>query len=135
MIITICGSLKFFDEEVKIKEELEKLGYTVHMPIKVPNLDYWEKNGVSRVEAKQNLNLMGEHMKKIENSEAILVANLSKPEIENYIGANTFMEMGFAHYLGKKIFTLNPLPNQPYIREELESINPIILNGNLEGIK
>jgi hypothetical protein len=135
MIITICGSLKFFDEEVKIKEELEKLGHTVHMPVKVPELDYWEKDGASRVEAKQNLNLMGEHMKKIENSEAILVANLSKPEIENYIGANTFMEMGFAHYLGKKIFTLNPLPNQPYIREELDSINPTILNGNLESIK
>jgi hypothetical protein len=64
-------------------------------------------------------------------SDAILVANYTKKEIENYIGANTFLEIGYAHHLGKKIYFLNPTPNQPYIREELESIEPVILNRDL----
>jgi len=73
-------------------------------------------------------------MKKIEQSDAILVANYTKKDIENYIGANTFMEIGFAHYLKKKIFLLNSIPDQPYIREELESVDTVVLRGDLSKI-
>jgi hypothetical protein len=73
-------------------------------------------------------------MDKIEKSDAILVANYTKKEIENYIGANTFLEIGFAHHIGKKIYFLNPIPDQPYIREELEAVEPVVLNGNLDKI-
>jgi len=134
MTITICSSLKFWDEIQGLKKELEKLGHTVHMPIKVEGVDYWEKDGSKRVAAKKAQELISEHMSKIEKSDAILVANYTKKEIENYIGANTFLEIGFAHHIGKKIYFLNPIPEQPYIREELESVEPVVLSRDLRKI-
>lgn len=112
-----------------------KLGHEVCMPVKVEGVDYWSKDNASRVKAKTKHGFIEKHMEEIEKSDAVLVVNITKENIKNYIGANTFLEMGFAHYHKKKIFTLNPLPDQPYIIDELQTINPIVLNGNLSTIK
>ena len=134
MKIAICGSIKFYDEMLKAKKQLEKLGHKVLMPVKAQGVDYWEKDNTKRVEAKKKFEFINEHLDKIENSDAILVVNVTKKEIENYIGANTFLEMGFAYYRKKKIYALNPLPNQPYIIDELLTIEPIVLNGDYSKI-
>ncbi len=47
---------------------------------------------------------------KLKESDAILVMNYTKDDKENYIGANTLMEIGMAFILQKKIFILNPSP-------------------------
>ena len=134
MKITICGSLKFFDKETEIQKELERRGHVVFMPIKAPGVDYWAEDNSTRVTAKRGMNLISEHMRKIEQSDAILVANFTKGDIANYIGANTFMEMGFAHHLGKEIFILNRIPDQQYIKDELESMELTVLSGDLTRI-
>lgn len=134
MIITMCGSIKFMDHLVALQKALEKAGHTVYMPIKVPGVDYWAKDGSGRVAAKKADNLIGKHMDKIKESEAILVGNYTKHETENYIGANTFAEMMFAHYLHKKIYLLNPAPQQDYIKDEIESMEPHILGGNIDEL-
>lgn len=135
MIITVCGSIKFMDEIGKVEAKLRKLGHEVLMPVKAKGVDYWAEDNKSRVEAKKKFGFIGKHMSKIEKSDAILVVNVTKKGIKNYIGANTFLEMGFAYYRKKKIFTLNALPNQPYIIDELLTFKPIILNGDLSKIK
>lgn len=134
MIITICGSMKFVEEMHKLKKQLERLGHTVEMPVDVPGVDYWASAGDERSKAKARLNLITEHFHRIEGSDAILIANYSKPDAENYIGANTFAEIIFAHFVRKQVYLLNPLPAQAYILEELQAITPTILNGNLEKI-
>lgn len=117
-----------------IQEELEKLGHTVLMPVKAPGVDYWEADNTKRVAAKKGLELINEHFDKIERSDAILVVNLTKGDIVNYIGANTFLELGFAHYRDKKIFLINPIPVQPYIIDEILTIDPVVLDGDLSAI-
>lgn len=134
MKITLCGSMKFYDKMVEIQKQLEVAGHTVFMPLALEGLDYWQENGEKRIEAKRKFGVVGKHMDKVEKSDAILVTNFTKGDIPNYIGANTFLEMGFAHYRGKKIFILNPLPDQKYINEELTSFNGIILDGDLGKI-
>jgi hypothetical protein len=134
MTITICGSLKFYEKEVEIQHELERMGHTVYMPVKAPGVDYWATDNTLRVQAKKGMELIGEHFQKVEKSDAILIVNVTKGEIENYIGANTFLEIGFAHYIGKKIFMLNPAPDQPYIIDEIVTIDPIVLNGDLHKV-
>ncbi|MBI4087060.1 nucleoside 2-deoxyribosyltransferase [Candidatus Kaiserbacteria bacterium] len=134
MTITLCGSMKFNDRFLELQKELEALGHTVLMPTAVPGVDYWEEDGTKRQEAKKALRLVEKHLDKINESDAILVANYTKDDTENYIGANSFLEMGYAKYKGKKIFVLNPLPDQRYIRDELVSFEPIALNGDLSLI-
>lgn len=131
MTITLCGSIKFFEKMVEVQAELEKLGHTVFMPVKADGVDYWAADNTSRVEAKKGQDLMGKHFRKIEGSDAILVVNMTKGDIENYIGANTFLEIGYAHYLGKKVFMLNPAPDQPYIIDEIQTVDPVVVDGDL----
>ena len=134
MKITICGSLKFFDTMVGIQERLEEMGHEVLMPIEVPGLDYWSEDGSLRVKAKRAHDLISEHFRKIERSDAVLVVNLTKRDIKNYIGANTFLELGFAHYLGKRIYLLNPVPDQPYILDEVLAIGATVLDGDVGNL-
>ncbi|HOK35473.1 MAG TPA: hypothetical protein PLL80_01600 [Candidatus Pacearchaeota archaeon] len=37
------------------------------------------------------------------NADAILVVNIDKKGIKNYIGGNAFLEIGFTHILDKRI--------------------------------
>lgn len=135
MKITICGSIKFIDQLISLQKALEKAGHTVFMPIKVAGVDYWAEDGSSRVAAKKADDLISKHMDKIKNSDAILVGNYTKHDTQNYIGANTFAEMMYAHYLRKKIYLLNPAPRQDYIKDEIESMEPKVLDGDLDKLQ
>ena len=130
MIITICGSVKFMNQMKKAQKNLEALGHKVFMPLKVEGVDYFSNDNSSRVETKKKDDFIKRHMDEIEKSDAILVINITKGDIGNYIGANTFLEIGFANYKKKKIFLINPIPSQIYIIDELEAIEPRVINGD-----
>ncbi|MDO4742346.1 MAG: hypothetical protein Q4A79_03185 [Candidatus Saccharibacteria bacterium] len=51
------------------------------------------------------------------------------------IGANTFLEMGFAYYAKKPIYALNPLPDYKYINDELLNFDVKVINGDLSEIR
>ena len=70
----------------------------------------------------------------IKTADAILIANYDKKGIKNYIGGNTFLEIGFAHVLGKAIYILNDIPNCSYT-EEIKIMQPIVLKGDLLKLK
>lgn len=135
MVIAICGSMKFIKQMGEVERKLTSLGHTVCMPIEKDDLYQWSDDHVGRVEAKKKYGFIGEHMKKIKQSDAILVMNFTKNEIENYIGANTFLEIGFAYFHKKKVFLFNPIPNQFYIIDEIKTIDPRIINGDCEQVK
>lgn len=134
MKITICGSIKFMDSMIELQKKLEAGGHTIFMPFRVEGVDYWSEDNKGRVEAKKKLGLIHRHLANIERSDAILVANYTKRDIENYIGANTFTEMAFAHFRKKKIFVLNPVPDQKYIIDELLSMDLILLDRDLSRV-
>lgn len=70
----------------------------------------------------------------MQGADAVLVANYNKHGIENYIGGNTFLEMGFAHVLNQKLFMVNPIPEMPYYKSEIEAMKPVVINGDLTRI-
>ena len=131
MTITICGSLKFFKEMQELQKRLESFGHTVHLPIYVEGIDYWSEDGVPKVQAKKLQDLMKKHMELIRQADAVLIANYTKGGAVNYIGGNTYLEMGIAHFFEKPIYLLNPAPDQAYINDELQSMDLIVLNGDL----
>jgi hypothetical protein len=62
------------------------------------------------------------------------VVNMTTRDIKNYIGVNTFLELGFAHYLGKRIYLLHPIPDQPYILDEVLAIGAKMLDGDVRNL-
>lgn len=140
MKLVICGSSKKRNEKVSLIKKLEDLGLT-------PIIDEWtirlargeEKELLKTIQtehsaAKRQYGFIKWYYDAIQQSDGILVANYPNEFDRNYIGANTFLEMGYAHVLGKKIFLLNGLTEQEYILDEVRAMDPIILNGDLSKI-
>ena len=92
-----------------------------------------QKDGDADFRKKAKEDLIKRYFRIIKDSDAILVVNIDKKGIKNYIGGNTFLEMGFAHVLNKKVFLLNNIPDVSY-RDEILAMQPIILNGDLSKI-
>lgn len=147
MNIAICGSIIFYKEMIKIKNELEKLGHIVKMPypneIKTDNGDilpaqvYYKKQSQKAYESwlyNEKSQIIKNYFDIIKKFDAILITNYTKNNIENYIGTNTLIEMGVAFYLDKKIFLLNNIP-EINAKEEIIAMKPIIINNDLKTIQ
>jgi len=91
-VITICGSLKFKDEIMKVAEEMELAGNCILTPIYPTNTN---KDNFTE----EQLIMLGKmHKEKIKLSDAILVVN-----VDGYIGNSTKSEIEFAKSLNKEI--------------------------------
>ncbi len=136
MKIVICGSMSFACQMIDVKKELLKNSCEVVLP---KNIEKYaekvltEENVYESTKNKIEEDLIRYHFKEIKNANAILVVNVDKRGIKNYLGGNSFLEMGFAHVLDKKIFLLNEIPDVSY-KDEIEAMQPIILNGDLSRI-
>lgn len=91
-IITVCGSLKFKDEMMKITEEMELQGNCMISVIYPTN----EDKDYYTAEQAEILDQM--HKEKIKMSDAILVVNVG-----GYIGSSTRSEIEFAKEMNKEI--------------------------------
>ncbi|MFA6099692.1 MAG: hypothetical protein WC750_02295 [Patescibacteria group bacterium] len=146
MKITICGSIAFFDEMQAVQKQLESMGHLVKLPPSeiinesgkpIPVKEYYALRKQTETEDgwiwDRKEEAMRNHFDKVAWSDAILVLNYLKNGIENYIGANTLLEMGLAFHLKKKIYLLNPIPEISY-KEEILGMKPVIINGSLKKI-
>jgi len=136
MKIIICGSISAAKEILEIKTELEKVGHEVEIPEGVKHLDEWEGDGAEKSEKadrKIKYDLIRGYYEKMKNYDAVLIVNPKKKGVEGYIGGNTFLEMGFAYVLNKKIYCLHLLPELSYV-SEIMAMQPVILNGDLTKI-
>ncbi len=93
-----------------------------------------EEKEAIKIHQKNNMDAIREFWNAMQGGDAVLVLNLDKNGIKNYIGGNTLMEIGFAHVLNQKIFLYNPIPDIPYYKTEIEAVQPIIINGDLSKI-
>lgn len=142
MKIYVLGSNNFIKEMVDAKNKLCALGFDgwIHPHYeelargeRQDQLEKW-RNG-ERAAVKRENNYLHEHYKHILVSDAVLIVNLEKNGIKNYVGGNVLMEMGQAYVNNKKIFFLNSMPlGLPYM-DEIEAMDPICLLGNLNNIK
>src|SRR5690606_37575773 len=90
--IALCGSMAHKDQWPPIVEELQRMGYIVAVP------DTSEKNDWSSFSDEEIVHekgrLVRKHFANIERAKVVLVANFDKHGVKNYIGSNTFLEMG-----------------------------------------
>jgi hypothetical protein len=150
MNIVICASIEFTPKILEVKAELEKLGHLVEIPLFSQKIAQGElttpefiKNketagGDIKMRQAQSADLIQRYWNLIKSADAILVLNLEKKGIANYIGGSVLLEMGFAYGHGKKIFLYNPLPQKSeriHYLDELIDLKPIIINGDLNMLK
>jgi len=136
MKITICGSMVFAKEMLSAQKKLEELGHEAIVPVDV--LDCLQDPSLNEsIEHCQKYgDIDKDHFNKIAESDAVLVLNYPKNNINGYIGGSSLMELAIARHLDKKIFILHELPSENDLRYALEIkvMRPIILNGDLTKI-
>ncbi|KKS91408.1 MAG: Maf-like protein [Parcubacteria group bacterium GW2011_GWC1_43_12] len=137
MRIGIIGSMQFTERMLEIRDLLIELGHNAFMTdlhnALIGKTD--EEKEIIKLYQKNNMDAIREFWRAMQGADAVLVLNFDKNGIKNYIGGNTLMEIGFAHVLNQKVFLLNPIPEIPFYKTEIEAIKPVILNGDLSKIK
>src|ERR1700722_14102537 len=136
MRIAVIGSMKFADDMVKIKEQLDELGHTAVIPLgtesHLKNKDFVE-NLDDNLEWCITHDIMRRNFMQIADNDAVLVLNYKRNDLEGYIGISALMEMGVAHYLRKKIFLINNTPDYKDARwaHEVAIMQPTSIKGDL----
>ncbi len=146
MKIYVLGSNYFMKEMVDAKNRLCELGYDgwIHPHyeayVRGEKKDHVEmllnpdRTTGERAAVKRDNNYFKVHYEHILDSDAILIVNLEKRGVANYIGGNALMEMGQAYVNGKKIYLLNDIPTAlPYL-DEIVAMDPVCLHGDLSNI-
>lgn len=143
MHIVICSSIDFTFEVKQVAHVLVDMGHSVEIPITCKRIIEGEltldkylsekERGGEAIQRKIKDDVIKRYYSKIKNSDAILVLNETKNGIPNYIGGNTFLEMGFAHVLDKTIFVYRDIPEMSYF-DELIAMRPVILKGDVSLI-
>lgn len=128
MKIAISGNVYMLPDIMKVQKQLESKKHDV-----LPAFQYVgqleEKNETKKRENRLSF------FEKLKKSDALLVLNESqKGGRKDYISGSSFLEMGFAHALGKKIFLLQGIPELSY-KDEIMAMKPVVLNGNLGKIR
>lgn len=122
--------MKFDLEMQTAKTQLEAMGYEVEKPNSAED----EPEGVDfDKDAKLKKSYIDEHFRKIDDSDAILVVNMDKNDVPNYIGGNTLIEIAYAYAQGLEVFLLNAIPDVSYV-DEIRGMHPIILDGNITAL-
>ena len=129
--IAICGSMSHMQQWLTVIDELRSAGLSVSTPELSERIDWSSMSDKDTVIQKGRL--IRRHIANIVNAKAVLIANYEKNGIENYIGSNSFLEMGAGYMFEKPIYLLNPVPYQDN-REEILALEPIVINGDLSKI-
>ncbi len=124
------------EKMLEVKDQLEKMGHEVICSKFVNEFigHNDEKKEEIKLEQKYNQDAIREFWFVMQDLDAVLALNLDRKGIKNYIGGNTFLELGFAHVLNKKIFLYNPIPDIHFYDTEIKAMQPVIINGDLSVI-
>ena len=122
----------FFDEMVECQKQLKKIGIESIIPKEENEIvDLYDEKQF--IEFKKKVSRA--YLKKIRERDTVgvLIYNAEKKGINNYIGANTLVELAMAFTWNRKIFLFNDiyLP----LKDELQAWDCICLNGELHRIK
>jgi hypothetical protein len=137
MKIVVCGSMKLSKRMIEVGNQLSSLGHFFTLPRFVDEYSRLGSQDKMHSEASQNKinhDLIRGYYQEIMHGDAVLVVNEHLNYLEGYIGGNSFLEMGFAHVLDKRIYLMRQIPYVSY-RDEILAMNPIVINGDLTKIK
>lgn len=129
--------MQFTEKMLEVQDELIALGHDAFVTSFASDFigkTDSEKEDI-KLYQKNNLDAIREFWSLMQDADAVLVLNMDKNGIKNYIGGNTLMEIGFAHVLHQKIFLYHEIPDMAYCKTEIEAVKPIIIYEDLSLIQ
>lgn len=137
MKIGVIGSMQNTEKMLDVRDELIKLGHDAFVTnLASPFIGKTdEEKEAIKIRQKNEEDAIREFWHLMQDADAVLAVNLDKHGIKNYIGGNTFLELGFAHVLNQKIFLLNPIPEMPFYKTEIIAMQPLVIDGDLTKIQ
>lgn len=130
--IAVCSSTTFYPQLPAIQKTLESQAITVLLP---DSAEYRARGEEPQTAGMTKADFIRSHFEKIHRSDAILVVNREKHGQSGYIGPNVLMEMALAFDLRVPIYLLEPPNPQSLLIEEIEAMEPIVLNGDLKIVE
>ena len=136
MKIGVVGSMQYTEKILELRDKLIERGHDAYVTtLASPFIGKTdEEKEIIKIDQKTNNDAIREFWQLMQGGDAILVANYDKHNIANYIGGNTFLEMGFAHVLDQHIFLLNPIPEMPFYKSEIIAMKPKVIDGDLSKV-
>lgn len=129
--IILCGSMSFYHDMSAIAAELARQDVPARVP-DVSEIDAYAMASASYELAKRKASMR--HIRKVRDqlTFGILVVNLDKHGVPDYIGPNTFAEIAIAlaHY--KRIYLYQGIPE--FYRDEMKAWQVIPLHGRLDRL-
>jgi hypothetical protein len=137
MKIAICSSMVFTEQMLEAQCKLEELGHECF-------LSKFAQAFIGKTEKekeeltffyKTEKDAIREFWETIKDCDSVLALNFDRRGVRYYIGGNTFLELGFAYVLHKRIFLMNPIPEIIFYKSEIEAMKPIIIYGDFTQIR
>lgn len=128
--VVICGSMKSINLMSRIAAVLESAGLKAVAPAADEPAEEWNRdaiNALKREASRRHMNYI-----KQPDTAAVLVVNVDRPEVRNYIGPNAFAEIGVAFADGRAVFLLQGMPES--YEDELRAWDVKCLNGDLRPL-
>jgi len=127
VIVTIHASLDFKDEMLKAREVLEASG---EIAVILPELTRYQhirdELGDDETFNRIKTRLTRMNFANVEKCDCLFILNYDHRGYPNYVGGNSFLEMGLAFYLGKPIYLLNGIPEGMPYTEEIKALKPVV---------
>jgi hypothetical protein len=132
MRIVLCGSMSAMPTMEQLQDELATDGIDALVPR--PDSHY-ATHLTSAVAAQVKRKASYEHIRKIKDSKTrgILVVNIDREGVRDYIGPNSFAEIVIAFAEGREIYLFQGMPS--IYREELIAWGAQCLYGDLKALK
>lgn len=136
MKIGVIGSMQFTEKMIDLRDQLITKGHDAFVTsLATPFIGKTdEEKEEIKLRQKNDMDAIREFWNMMQGADAVLVANFDKHGVKNYIGGNTFLEIGFAHVLDQKIFMLHDIPDMPYYKTEIVAMKPVVIYGELAKI-
>ena len=131
-LIAICGSMSFVDAMEDLSARLQTLGYTVEIPRRGEESIDWESPDRRKL-GKLKQRFIDDHLGKIREADAVLIANYEKHGTPGYVGPNTLMEAAFGYALDIPVVLLFEPDDQPCALE-LIGIASLVLDGKIQKL-
>jgi nucleoside 2-deoxyribosyltransferase len=101
--VCICGSFKFYEEMVQLRNTLQARGVRCEWPLSGPRRD---PHAMTADEARDAIT---QHLERIDRAACIFVFNK-----DGYLGNSVVMEIGYAYAQRKPVYALAPI-NDPFL--------------------